>query len=137
MAKQITLTKTDHERLTALVSVDMNLQDPDADSIRVLRAELERADVVDSDKIDPDVVTMNSRVRIRDLDSGEEKEYTLVYPLAADFSQGRISVMVPLGTALIGFREGDIVEWKVPGGIRKFKIKKVLYQPEAAGDYTS
>jgi regulator of nucleoside diphosphate kinase len=137
MAKKITLTKTDHERLTALVSMEVNPRDPDAEAVRNLRSELERADIVDSEKVPADIVTMNSRVRILDLDTGEEKEYTLVYPLAADFSQGKISVMVPLGTALIGFRKGDIVEWKVPGGMRKFKITKVVYQPEAVGDFNA
>lgn len=137
MAKKITLTKADHDRLTALVSVDLNPQDPDAAAIHELRMELERAEIVASENVPADIVTMNSRVRIQDIDTGEEKEYTLVYPLAADFSQGKISVMVPLGTALIGFRKGDVVEWKVPGGIRKFKIKKIVYQPEAAGDFNS
>ncbi|MHB8054033.1 MAG: nucleoside diphosphate kinase regulator [Candidatus Aminicenantales bacterium] len=137
MAKKVTLTKADYERLMALVSVDLSPQDPDAGSIRELRTELERAVIVESGKIGADIVTMNSRVRIQDLDTGEQKEYTLVYPLAADFSQGKISVLVPLGTALIGFRTGDVVEGKVPGGIRKFKIKKILYQPEAAGDFNS
>lgn len=137
MAKNVTLTKADYERLMALVSVDLSPQDPDAGSIRELRTELERAVIVESGEVGADIVTMNSRVRIQDLDTGEQKEYTLVFPLAADFNQGKISVLVPLGTALIGFRTGDVVEWKVPGGIRKFKIKKILYQPEAAGDLDS
>ena len=96
MAKKITLTKTDHERLTELVSV-VHPQDPDAEAVKELRTELARAEIVDPKKVDADIVTMNSRVLIQDLDTGEEKEYTLVYPLAADISQGRISVMVPLG----------------------------------------
>lgn len=137
MAKNIILTRTDYERLKALVSVDPDPSDPDKKALHELRAEIERAKIVDSKDIDPDVVTVNSRVRIQDLDSGEEKDYTLVYPLSADIVQGKISVLVPLGTALIGFRKGDVVEWKVPGGLRKFKIKKVLYQPEAAGDFNS
>ena len=137
MSKNITLTKTDYERLKALVLVDVDPSDPDKNAFPELRAKLDRAVLVDSKDIDPDVVTVNSQVRIQDLDTGEEKEYTRVYPLAADFSRGKISILVPLGTALLGFRKGDVIEWKVPGGIRKFKVKKVLYQPEAAGDFNS
>jgi len=137
MAKNITLTKTDHDRLKALVSVELSPSDPDRASFLELKAEVDRAVIVEANDIDPDVVTMNSKVRILDLDTGEELEYTLVYPLSADFSQGKISILVPLGTALLGFRKGDVVEWKVPGGIRKFNIKKVLYQPEAAGNFNS
>jgi regulator of nucleoside diphosphate kinase len=82
-----------------------------------------------------DVVTMNSRVRIKDLNSGEEMTLTLVFPAEANFDQGRVSIMAPIGTALIGCRAGDTVEWEVPSGTRKFKIEAVIYQPEAAGDY--
>ncbi|MDD8027315.1 MAG: nucleoside diphosphate kinase regulator [Acidobacteriota bacterium] len=137
MAKKITLTKTDYERLRALAPADPNPLDPDKGPIRELMAELDRAVIVEGSRVDAEIVTMNSQVRIRDLDTGEENEYTLVYPLDADIRQGRISILVPLGTALIGYRKGDVLEWKVPGGIRKFKILKVLYQPEASGDLDS
>ncbi len=137
MGKNIHLTKTDYDRLMALVTVEVTGADPDRALLKELEVEVERAIIVDSKEIDPDIVTMNSKVRIQDLDSGEENEYTLVYPMAEDFSQGKISVLVPLGTALIGFRKGDVVEWKVPGGLRRIKIKKVLYQPEAAGDFSA
>ena len=137
MAKTITLTQTDYDRLKALTSVAPDPSDLDKNAFQELRAELDRAVVVDPKEIDPNVVTVNSRVLIQDVATGEEKEYTLVFPLAADFSVGKISVLVPLGTALLGFRKGDVVEWKVPGGLRKFKIKKVLYQPEAAGNFES
>lgn len=134
MAKSITLTRTDYDRLKAMVSVDLDPSDPDKRVLRDLRGELDRAIIVDSKDIDPNVVTMNSCVRIRDLDSGEENEYTIVYPQAADFKKGKISILVPLGTALIGYRKGDIIEWNMPGGIRKIKVVSVLSQPEASGD---
>jgi regulator of nucleoside diphosphate kinase len=135
MAKNITITKKDYDRLKILVSVDVDPSDPDKQVLRDLRGELERAVIVEPDKIDPDVVTMNSQVRIRDLDSGEENEYTIVYPEAADFSKGKISVLVPLGTALLGYRKGDVIEWNMPGGVRKIKVEKVLFQPEANGEF--
>ena len=78
---------------------------------------------------------MNSKVCLRDLDTGEELEYTLVFPGDANLEAGKISILAPVGTALIGYRSGDRISWTVPGGIRKLKIIKVLYQPEAAGDY--
>ena len=70
-----------------------------------------------------------------DLDSGEEMTYTLVFPDIADISKNKISILAPIGTALIGYRLGDIIEWKVPAGLRKFKVEEILYQPEAMGDY--
>ena len=79
---------------------------------------------------------MNSRVRIKDLDSGEETVYTLVYPKDANIEEGKLSVLAPIGTALLGYQAGDIIEWLLPAGVlRRLKIKKVVFQPEAVGDY--
>ena len=105
----------------------------DVKSLVDLKGELERAVVVRPEEVPPAVVTLNSRVRLRDLDSGERGEYTLVLPGSADFRQGRVSVLAPVGTALLGQREGDIVEWVVPAGRKRFCIEAVLHQPEAAG----
>ena len=85
--------------------------------------------------IPPDVVTMNSRLRLLDLDSGKEMLFTLVFPSDADSDQGRISILAPLGTAVLGFRRGDTFEWRMPGRVRRLRVEEVLYQPEAAGDY--
>ncbi|MBN1940162.1 MAG: nucleoside diphosphate kinase regulator [Candidatus Aminicenantes bacterium] len=137
MAKSITITKKDFDRLKALIPAEMDPADPDKQVLRDLRGELERAHVVEPNEIDPDIVTMNSQVRIRDVDSGDENEYTIVYPQASDFSKGKISILVPLGTALLGYRKGDIIEWNMPGGIRKIKVVKVLYQPEANGNFSA
>ena len=82
-----------------------------------------------------DVVTMNSEVLVRDLDSKKEMTVTLVFPSEADLEQGKISILAPVGTALLGYRVGDTIEWKVPGRVRRLRVEKVLYQPEAAGDY--
>jgi len=96
--------------------------------------ELDRANVVDPRDVPADVVTMDSKVQLRDLDSGEKLTFTLVFPLNADFSQRKVSVLAPIGSAVLGYREGSVVEWDVPSGRRRLKIEKVLYQPEAAGD---
>ncbi len=78
---------------------------------------------------------MNSRVRLSDISKAEKLVYTLVFPRDADSATGRISVLAPVGTAILGCRVGDIIEWQVPAGTRRLKIEEVLYQPEAAGDY--
>jgi regulator of nucleoside diphosphate kinase len=61
--------------------------------------------------------------------------YSLVFPQEADASEGRISILAPVGTAMIGYRVGDVIEWEVPSGLRRLKVEDVLYQPEASGDY--
>ena len=99
-----------------------------------LAAELERGQVVPTDELPPDVITMNSRVRLIDLDTGEETVYTLVLPEDADIDQNRISVLAPIGTGMLGYRAGDVFEWKVPGGKRRLKVAGVLHQPKAADE---
>ena len=100
-----------------------------------LENELQQAEVVASKKIPKKVITMNSKVRLKDLDSGKEMVYSLVFPGQADITQNKISILSPLGTALIGYRTGDIIEWKAPAGLRRLKVEEIVYQPEAAGDY--
>jgi regulator of nucleoside diphosphate kinase len=95
-----------------------------------LEAELERAVLVSRDAIPAEVVAMDSAVRVLDLSSGERLEYTLVYPADANLAAGRISVLAPLGTALLGFREGDEFEWRMPGGLRRLRIEKVRSSDE-------
>jgi regulator of nucleoside diphosphate kinase len=103
--------------------------------IEELEAELNRAIIVDTDKIPPDIVTMNSKVYLRDMDTGKDEFYQLVYPEDADIEQNKISILAPIGTAILGYKVGDVIEWKVPAGVRRLKIKKILYQPEAAKEY--
>ncbi|GEM_PF-330236 len=100
-----------------------------------LASELDRAVIVETEKIPADVVTMNSRVCLKDIDSGKEHEYQIVYPEDADFEKNRISVLAPIGTAILGYKVGDVIEWAVPAGVRRFKIRKILFQPEAAKEY--
>jgi regulator of nucleoside diphosphate kinase len=100
-----------------------------------LDEELDRAEIVKPEEIPTDVITMNSRFRLNNLDSGEQVVYTLVFPGKADSANGKISILAPVGTAVLGYRVGDTVEWKVPAGIKRLKVKGIVYQPEAAGDY--
>ncbi len=100
-----------------------------------LEEELARAEIVSPEDIPPDVVTMNSKVVLRDIDTSERMTYTLVFPNKANIKTGAISVLAPIGTAILGYAKGDIIEWPVPSGVRRICIEEVLYQPEAAGDY--
>lgn len=100
-----------------------------------LENELARATVITGGQIPRDVVTMNSRVIFEDETSGERQEITLVYPSKADISMGRISILVPVGTALLGLRVGQSIEWELPNGQRRrYRVIAVPYQPEAAGE---
>jgi regulator of nucleoside diphosphate kinase len=104
----------------------------DSAHLRELRAELERAIIVAPRDIPRGVITMNSSVTVLDATAGSRREITLVYPHAADPAAGRISVLAPLGTALLGYREGDEVEWLMPGGMRRLRIENVRGSHEAA-----
>ena len=105
------------------------------DDLGALQAEMEHARVVAPAAVPADVITMNSRARLRDLETGEEVTYTLVFPSQASIDDGRISVVAPIGTAMLGHRVGDVFEWEVPAGSVRYKVEAVLYQPEAAGQY--
>jgi regulator of nucleoside diphosphate kinase len=100
-----------------------------------LREELERAEVIEPEAMPPDVVTMNSRVRFADEETGEESEIQLVFPRHADAEQNRVSILAPVGTALLGLSVGASIEWPVPDGrTRRLRVTAIAYQPEAAGD---
>ena len=130
----IYITEYDLKRLRELIA-DKRVDRRGNEYLESLEAELSRSKVVAPTEVPPDVITMNSQVRLMDLDAGEEMVYTLVFPQEADIAQSKISVLAPIGTAMLGYRVGDTFEWQVPAGIRRLKVKQVLYQPEAAGDY--
>lgn len=131
--RTIFVTQEDMQRLSDLMASAERISSRDLPHLRMLKEELEQAQIVASDEIPGDVVTMNSRVRLKDLDSGRESIYVLVFPRDADVAQGRISVLAPIGTAIIGYRAGDVIVWSVPAGERRFRLEEILYQPEAAG----
>jgi regulator of nucleoside diphosphate kinase len=133
----IRVTRADLERLERVIEARRSGFQHDQAHLEALEEELGRAEVVDAAEIPPDVVTMRSRVRVKDLKSGEETVYTLVFPGEASVSLGRLSILAPIGTALLGYRQGDVVEWPVPGGMRRLQVAEVLYQPEAAGQRAS
>jgi regulator of nucleoside diphosphate kinase len=132
-SRNIVITESDHGRLQRLIESSRRFDQRDAEYIDRLEEELEAAIVVKSGEVPEDIVTMNSRVRIRDLNSGHELTYQIVFPKDADAGNNRISVLAPIGTALLGYGAGTTVEWRVPSGLRRLRIEDVEYQPEAAG----
>lgn len=133
--RTVYITRFDLERLEDLLAVAGEFRYRDRADLKELEEELEKCKVVESADIPPDVVTMNSRVRLQDLVTGEEMVFTLVFPKDANISAGKLSVASPIGTAILGYAAGDNVEWRVPAGMRRIRIEEVLYQPEAAGDF--
>jgi regulator of nucleoside diphosphate kinase len=128
----IIVTEADARRLRGLLAARRQTGFRDEAHLDDLASELERALLVGTDAVPSDVVVMESAVRVRDLENGEPREFTLVYPAEADLDAGRISVLAPLGTALLGFREGDEVEWLMPGGLRRLRIEQVRSRHETA-----
>lgn len=123
----IFITEIDKARLRSLVELEQG------SDIFELEHEIERAIVVDPWKVAKDVVTMNSKVLLQVDD--EEVEVALVYPEDADDSAGKLSVSAGIGTAILGYKEGDAFSWRIPNRTCHIRIDKVLYQPEAAGDF--
>ncbi len=115
------LSTTDHQVLNRLIA---GVPARTTTSER-LRGELARAIVLDPAVVPATAVGLNSRVVIEDLDTHEREEYQLVLPALADPDQQRLSVLAPVGTALLGFSEGDEIEWPTPGGSRRLKLLRV------------
>ena len=128
----IFITEPDMEKLRRLLDSARNPMTRDREHLAMLEEELDRAHVVSAGQVPADVVTMNSMVRMRDLDTGSDMTCTLVFPRDADFARGKLSVLAPIGTAILGCRAGDVIEWKVPGGERRLRVEQILHQPEAA-----
>ena len=134
MEKTMFITVNDYQRIKGLIEFAA-LHDKNPEIADRLMKELKVAKTFPQDKISQSIVTMNSRSLLREITSGREVEITITYPQDADPKEQKISVFSPIGVALLGCREGDITSWRVPGGIGRFKVEKVLYQPEAEGHY--
>ncbi len=126
----IVLGRDDHDRLRTLVEgagAVLSLRK----ASQMLEEELDRAVVVDDADVPADVITLDSWARLLDLDSERETLVSPVLPSKANADAGRISVLAPLGTAILGYRAGDTIEWRVPGGLRRLRIIEGMFQPEA------
>lgn len=134
-SRRIYITDYDLHRLRMLIRSQGDLSRPDKAQLRALASEMGRAVVISSKSVVPFVITMNSRFRLKDLDTSEESEYTLVFPGKSNKGQGKISILAPIGAALIGAQELDTISVSTPSGVKRFHIGSIQYQPEAAGEY--
>ncbi len=132
-SQTIVITGNDRRRLGTMLDRAYTVAADPREYLHRFEAELEQAVAVDETEVPEDVVTMNSTVEILDLESEEREVYTLVYPERADASHGRISVLAPLGRAMLGRSAGEIVPVEVPAGRRWIKIEAVRFQPERSG----
>lgn len=125
----IYISRYDYAKLRLLLSTALYSSTRSA-ALQKLREELDRAAIIDPAAFPAGVVTMDSTVSFEDLETGENEEYTITFPERADVDLKRMSILAPIGTALIGCRVGDIVTWSTPGGLRKLKVRSVT--PPAA-----
>lgn len=126
--RSIHITDLDMQRLRHVLGTANRASARDQQHLAMLWDELDRAVIVSDDDAPSDVIKMRTRVRVRDGQSGQQADYTLVYPWEADVESKRVSVLAPLGTALLGYREGDQIEWHMPGGVRQLRVEKILHQ---------
>lgn len=126
------LSRLDVERIETL----LERVRPGQFDIDSLQSELERANIVEPQEMPADVVTMNSTVVLRNETTGDEREITLVYPHDADGSGQKVSILAPVGSALLGLHVGDSIDWPMPGGhSANLHVLSIRFQPEAAGEY--
>ena len=133
--KKIYITELDKNRLVEMIRTFNSTDTKDKSGITILQQELDRAGVVKSQKVPKNVVTMNSRIRLLNVDTQKEMTFQIVYPWQSNIDDEKISVLSPIGTAVLGYKLGDTIRWKVPAGIRTLRIEEILYQPEANGNY--
>lgn len=130
--RKIFITTRDMERIQSLLDTTVSVRNREA--LENLESELGSAIVVKPEEIPPEVVTMGSRVRFRDEETGQTREVTLVYPRDADPHSNKVSILAPVGAALIGLSVGETIDWPMPNGRRKrLRLEAILYQPEAHG----
>lgn len=126
----IIITNRDFERLRPLLDLH------ETPASELLELELQRARIVPTMVVPADVVTMNSEVVYEDTETFAKRTVRIVYPKDANADEGRVSVLAPIGSALLGLRVGQTITWGVPGGRRRIRVVEIRYQPEACGDYT-
>jgi regulator of nucleoside diphosphate kinase len=129
MESRIVLSRLDHRRLRSLLAAQWRLGS-DREHLLDLEGEIDRAHLVDDHALPQDVVAIGSTVVVLDVESQHHEHYALVLPHQADISRHRVSVLAPLGTALLGCRVADIVEWRMPGGLRRLRVEAVKHGDE-------
>jgi regulator of nucleoside diphosphate kinase len=124
MNQPIIITEADAKELHSLLQRKNALDTTFAESVCRLKNELERAVIVQESELPEDVIALNSTVELEDLVDREVQTFRLVLPEHADFSEGRISILAPVAMALLGYRVGDEIEWPVPGGTARVRVRK-------------
>jgi regulator of nucleoside diphosphate kinase len=129
---RLMVTAADHQRLRGIIDAWSGTRDKYA--TEALSDELDRAEVVPAERIAGNIVTMNSRVVFKDEETGESREVSLVYPHESDPALGRVSILAPIGSALLGLSVGQTIDWPLPNGrLKRMRVVRILYQPEEAG----
>ncbi|GAB1451946.1 nucleoside diphosphate kinase regulator [Draconibacterium sp.] len=135
MQNTIQITDLDYNRLNGMINNMRKSNQKVYNDLLFLESELERAERTNPSSITSEFVTMNSVIEVSDCDTNKTMELRLVYPKEANFKLGKISVLSPLGTALLGYKVGSEISYAVPKGVKKMKISKIVYQPEANGEF--
>ncbi len=128
--RRIIITRADHQHLEDLFIGSLAETFRDKPYLDNLRAELDVALVVESGEVPPDVITLNSTTRLRDMETSETEIFTLVFPNEASIAEGKLSILAPLGTAILGYRVGDSVHCHVPSGVCRWRVEELTFQPE-------
>lgn len=121
----IIVTAADADKLKELIRNAQRGEYRQSKYLEMLSGELARATIIDAGAVPPDVIIMNSQAVLTEVDTGEEMVLTLVFPEDADPIEGKISVLAPIGTAMLGYRVGDVFEWETPGGMTKMRVEKI------------
>jgi regulator of nucleoside diphosphate kinase len=134
MENRMLLTINDYQRLNGMIEFSsLKLKMPEI--VNRLNKEFKAAKMLPQEGISGNVITMNSRVLLKDLSNEREAVVTITYPQDADSREGKVSIFSPIGVALLGRQVGDVVSWRVPNGTGRFEVAKIIYQPEAVGHY--
>lgn len=134
--KKLIMSRVDHVRILKWVNDASDMNTISVKEAENLLNELNSAKIVEPRDVPANLVTMNSEVKIRFLNTNKQIQFRIVYPDQADVKENRISIFSPVATALIGNSINDEIEWLIPSGMTTIRIEEILYQPEAAGDYT-
>ncbi len=132
----IIINRLDYARIKRCINDAKQIKSISNAEAEKLMKELDSAKIVTPEDIPSNVVTMNSIVRLSFLNSNKQVQFQIVYPDQANFKENKISIFSPIATALIGYKVADEIEWLVPAGPTNIRIDEIIYQPEAAGDYS-
>ena len=134
--EQIILNRLDFTRIKQCISDAKHFKSINKIEAEKLMKELDSAKIVEPKDIPSNVVTMNSIVKLSFLNNNTQVHFQIVYPNQANLKENKISIFSQVATALIGYKVGDVIEWIVPSGLTQLRIDEIIYQPEAAGDFS-